>query len=111
MSFSVTTSDPELSREMADAAAEAFSIEMASILKFDAIKKLDTASTGQRSFNAGVEAWKDRIKFMLLGFVLACLFVSGLEVFDNKVRTIRDASIGNQLPVIGIIPCYKEQRR
>ncbi len=108
ISFSATTTDPEISREMADAAAEAFSIEMASILKFDAIKSLDSASLGELSMNAQVEAWKKRIGVMLVGLILICAFIIALEVFDSKVRTIRDATIRNQLPVIGIIPDYKE---
>lgn len=108
ISFSATTQDPELSREIADAAAESYVIEMANILKMDSVKSLDSASVGKLSYNANKEAWKTRIMFMIFGGVFSCLFIVGFEVFDGKVRTIRDASIRGQLPVIGIIPDYKE---
>ena len=107
ISFYASTTDPELSRQIADAVADSYVIEMANILKFDAVKNLDSAGMGTLSTNANLEAWKDRIKYMLLGFVVACLIVIGCELFDKKVRTVREATIRNQLPVIGVIPEYK----
>ena len=44
---------------------------------------------------------------IMTGFFLA-LVVVVYEIFDRKVRTIREASIREQLPVIGIIPDFKE---
>ena len=104
ISFNATTSDPELSREIADAIADSYVIEMANILKMDAVKNLDSANIGNLSYSANVEAWKNRIKFMLVGFVFACVLVVVCEVFDRKVRTIREATIREQLPIIGVIP-------
>ena len=108
ISIYATTSDPELSREIADAAAESYVIEMANILKNDAVKSLDSASEGSLSRNAQYEAWKNRIKMMIVGFIIACAIVVFFEIFDPKVRTIREATIRNQLPLIGMIPDYKE---
>lgn len=108
ISFSATTTDPELSRQIADAAAESYVIEMANILKNDAVKSLDSATLGRLSRNARSEAWQRRIGYMFMGIILASLFIIVMEIFDNKVRTIRDATIRNQLPVIGIIPDYKD---
>ncbi len=108
ISFYATTADPELSREIADAAAESYVIEMANILKNDSVKSLDSAEVGKLSANADIDAWKNRIKITFVGFVLACIFVIACEILDRKVRTIREASIKDQLPVIGVIPDYKE---
>lgn len=108
ISFSATTNDPELSREIADAAAQAYEIEMASILKTDSVRSLDSASIGDLTTNAQIEALKDRLKYMLIGFVLSCGLVVACEVFDTKVRTVREATIKGQLPIIGIIPDNKE---
>ncbi len=108
ISFYATTTDPELSMEIADAAAESYSIEMANILKTDAVKKLDSATEAYLAVNARNEALKDRIKFVLAGFGFACILVIVCEIFDRKVRTIREATIRNELPVIGMIPDYKE---
>lgn len=108
ISFYVTTNDPELSRVIADAAAESYVIEMANILKTDAVKSLDSAKQGTLSYDADVQAIKKRLQIMAIGFVLACLLVVIFEIFDTKVRTIRDATIEEQLPIIGIIPDFKE---
>lgn len=106
--FSATTNDPELSMEMADAMAQSYTIEMTSILNTDAVKTLDNAYTYYKSLDAGRQAWKNRIKYMLIGFVLSCIVVVVGEIFDMKVRTIREATIREQIPVIGIIPDYKD---
>ncbi len=108
MSFVATSPDPDLSMAMADAMAESYTIEMANILKNDAVKTLDTANSSYRSVDASKEAWKDRIKFMLAGIAGAMIFVLALEVIDTKVRTVREATIRNEIPIIGIIPDYKK---
>ena len=108
ITFSATTNDPELSREIADAAADSYVIEMANILKYDAVKNLDSADIGTISYDANIAAWYNRIMVMLVGFVLACILVVGCEIFNTRVRTIREATIRDQLPIIGIIPDIKE---
>ncbi len=108
ISFNATTSNPELSKEIADAAAESYTIEMANILKTDTVKILDTAGLGELSVNANSKAWKTRIKFTTSGFLLACIIVIAGELFGTKIRTIREATIKNQIPIIGIIPDYKD---
>ena len=108
ITFTATSTEPALAMEMADAMAQSYSIEMNSILNSDSVKTLDNAYTYVKSTNATIEAWKDRIKVTAVGFVLACLLVVACEIFDRKVRTIREASIRESIPVIGIIPDYKE---
>lgn len=108
ISFTATTNDPELSMAMADAVAESYTIEMSNILKTDAVKNLDSANEAYLSVNAKKEAWKDRIKITLVGFAIACAVVVICEVFDRKVRTIREATIRGNIPVIGMIPDYRE---
>ena len=108
ITFTATSTEPALAMEMADAMAQSYSIEMNSILNSDSVKILDNAYTYNKSTNATVETWKNRIKVTAVGFVLACLLVVICEIFDRKVRTIREASIRESIPVIGIIPDYKE---
>ena len=45
---------------------------------------------------------------MLAGFMAACFIVVVCEIFDRKIRTVREATVRQQLPVIGIIPDFKE---
>ena len=108
ITFTATSTEPALAMEMADAMAQSYAIEMNSILNSDSVKTLDNAYKYVKSTNATIEAWKDRAKVTAVGFVLACLLVVICEIFDRKVRTIREASIRESIPVIGIIPDYKE---
>ncbi|SFO24578.1 Capsular polysaccharide biosynthesis protein [Pseudobutyrivibrio sp. UC1225] len=107
ISFNATTVDPALSMEMADAMAQSYAIEMAEILNTDSVKTLDNAYTYHKSHDAQKSAWKKRAMFLMGGFLLACLIVVACEIFDRKVRTIREASLRESIPVIGIIPDYK----
>ena len=106
--FSATSEDPALSMEMADAMAQSYAIEMADILNTDSVKTLDNAYTYNKSHDAQKSAWKIRAMFLVGGLVLAGLIVMACEIFDRKVRTVREASIRDSIPVIGIIPDYKE---
>ena len=108
ISFYASSEDSDLAMEIADAMAESYTIEMANILDNNSVKVLDSAYESYISYNAHIEAWKDRIKFAALGFVLACFVVVICEILDWKVRTIREATVRGQIPVIGIIPDYKE---
>lgn len=108
ITFSATTVDPELSKDMADAMAQSYTIEMTSILNNDSVKTLDNAYTAYKSVDASMNAWKNRIKYTGIGLALACLIVLASEIFDTKVRTVREATIREQIPVIGIIPDYKD---
>ncbi|SCZ79692.1 Wzz/FepE/Etk N-terminal domain-containing protein [Pseudobutyrivibrio xylanivorans] len=108
ISFSATTADPALSMEMADAMAQSYAIEMQDILNTDSVKTLDNAYTYNKSKDVTIEAWKNRIAAMLVGFILSSFIVVVCEIFDRKVRTVREASIRESIPVIGLIPDYKE---
>ncbi len=108
ISFAATTVDPDLSIKMADAMAQSYAIEMTEILDNNSVKLLDSAYNSRRSYNANLIAWLIRIAFAVAGFAIACGFIVLLEIFDTRVRTVRDATIRSNLPVLGIIPDYKE---
>lgn len=108
ISFSAVTTDPSLSIQMADAMASSYVIEMENIMGDDSVKLLDSAYRVDKSYNAKKEAWKTRIKALLAGAALGILIVVFFEIFNKRVRTIREASIRGTLPVIGVIPDYKE---
>ena len=107
ITFTATSTEPALAMEMADAMAQSYAIEMSEILNSDSVKTLDNAYTYNKTTNATISAWKKRAMFMIIGFALACIVVILGEIFDRKVRTVREASIREELPVIGIIPDYK----
>ena len=108
ISFTATTTDPELSMEMADAMVQSYTKEMTEILHADSVKTLDTAYTYYKSYSSKREAAKSVILSMIIGMFISCIVVVACEIFDTKVQTVREATIRENLPVIGIIPDYKE---
>lgn len=108
ISFSATTIDPKLSMAMADAMAQSYTIEMNRILDKNSVKVLDNAHYASLSYNAVKQAWKFRIISGAVGFFIAIVFIVAFEIFDSKVRSVRDASVRNSIPVLGIIPEFKK---
>lgn len=109
ITFAATTTDPELSKAMADAMAESYSLEMAGILDKNSVKVLDNANFAPVTFRAVLHAWIVRVVAALIGFATACVIIVIFEIFDAKVRTVRDASVRDQIPVLGIIPDFTDR--
>lgn len=101
------TNDADVSMEMADAVAEAFVLEMEDIIGTDSVQILDEAYDYKVASYGNIERWKIRIMAMAFGFVMTCCMIIFFEIFDVYTRTVREASIRGQLPVIGVIPEYK----
>lgn len=102
-----TTSDPEISMQLADAVAEAFIMEMENVVGSGLIKSLDSAYTYEQISSGFVECWKLRIIITFGGVALMALMIVVLEIFNSKANTVRECSLNNGLPVIGVIPEYK----
>ena len=107
ITFAATTTDTNLYMSLADAMAQSYSIEMKEILNKNSVKMLDNAHNAKVSYYAVKQAWLIRIAAAFIGCILACGFIIAFEIFDSKVRTVRDASVRNTIPVLGIIPDYK----
>lgn len=108
INFTATSTDEDLSIEMANAVAQAYALEMYNILHVDSVKVLDDAYKTYKSFSGIRSAAKKIILLSILGFMFACFVVVVSEIFDKKVRTLRDATIRDNIPIIGVIPDYKE---
>ncbi|MCR4792402.1 MAG: hypothetical protein K5871_06610 [Lachnospiraceae bacterium] len=109
ITFAATTTDPDLSKQMADAMAQSFALEMAGILDKNSVKVLDNAYSAPKTFNAVLHAWTVRVVAAIIGCILACCIIVIFEIFDTKVRTVRDASVRDQIPVLGIIPDFTDR--
>ena len=107
ISFYATTTDPDLSMEMADAMAQSYALEMTEILNTDSVKVLDNAYTYNKAYDGVKKAWRNRILAFVAGIMIAAFVVVACEILDSRVRTIREATISETIPVIGIIPDYK----
>ena len=94
--------------EMSQAVAEAFTIEMENILGTDAVKLLDKPYAYKVSFDATQHQWMIRIAAFLGGLLIGAAVVVIGEIFDSRTRTIRECTMREDLPIIGVIPRYKD---
>lgn len=100
--------DPVVAMEMSQAVAEAFIVEMQNILGTDDVQLLDKPYNYFISYNATQHQWKIRMIALLAGAAIAIAIIVLTEIFDTKARTIRECSLREELPVIGVIPDYKD---
>ncbi len=102
------SNNPVEAMEMSQAVAEAFVMEMENILGTDIVRLLDKPYAYSVAFDATQNQWKIRIIAFLFGGVFAAAIIVFGEIFDSKTRTIRECTMGEQLPIIGVIPMTKE---
>lgn len=101
-------SDPVVAMEMAQAVSDAFTIEMENILGSDAVKPLDKPFNYKVSYDATQNQWKTRIMMFAFGAVVAAVIVVLGEIFNPNTCTIRECTLQDELPIIGVIPDYKD---
>lgn len=102
------SNNPVQAMEMSQAVAEAFIMEMENILGTDVVKLLDKPYSYEVAFDATQNQWMIRIMAFLFGAVFAAVIIVLGEIFDSKARTIRECTLGEELPIIGVIPMTKE---
>lgn len=108
MTVTCASSNPVEAMEMAQAVAEAFVMEMENITGTDAVRVLDKPHAYVMTFNATQQQWLIRIAAFFFGGVFAAMIIVLGEIFDTKARTIRECTLRDELPVIGVIPMTKE---
>ncbi|MCR5785139.1 MAG: hypothetical protein K6G40_05795 [Eubacterium sp.] len=102
--ITATSEDPVMAMDIADAVADAFVVEMNNILGSDEVQVLDEAYSYEKSYDAAANLAKSVFKMFALGLIFAMVVVVIMEIFNKKVRTIREGSLYEQLPVIGVVP-------
>ena len=108
MTVTCESNNPVEAMEMAQAVAEAFVMEMENITGTDAVRVLDKPYAYKLAYDATQHQWMVRIVAFLLGVVFAAVIIAFAEIFDSKARTIRECTMKNELPIIGVIPETKE---
>ncbi len=108
MTVTCQSNNPVEAMEMAQAVAEAFVMEMENITGTDAVRMLDKPHAYKMTFDATQRQWLIRIVAFLFGGVFAAVIIVFAELFDSKARTIRECTMRDELPVIGVIPVTKE---
>ena len=107
MKITSYATNPVVAMEMSQAVAEAFIMEMENILGTDDVQLLDKPYNYFVYYNATQHQWKTRIVAVAAGVVLSMVIIVLSVIFDNKTRTIRECSLRDELPVIGVIPNNK----
>ncbi len=108
MTVTCKSNNPVEAMEMAQAVAEAFVMEMENITGTDAVRMLDKPHAYKVAFDATQRQWLIRIVAFLVGAVFAVVIILFAEIFDTKARTIRECTMKDELPIIGVIPVTKE---
>lgn len=94
--------------DVANAMAEAFVMEMSSILGNNNIQLLDAASSAEMIY----EAEKQNLIYIALGAVagmlLAVLWIVMKEVFSVNLNTVNDGTLYGKLDIIGVIPEFTQ---
>lgn len=104
MKITSYATDPVVAMEMSQAVAEAFIIEMQNLLGTDDVQLLDKPYNYFVAYDATQNQWKIRIVAVLAGAVMAMAMIVITEIFDTKTRSIRECSLREELPIIGVIP-------
>lgn len=90
--------------DVANAVAEAFAMEMSSILSNGDVRMLDAAQTAVMTY----EAEKQNMIYMALGatagLLLAVVWIVMKEVFSVNLNTVNDGTLFGKLDIVGVIP-------
>lgn len=94
---------------VANAAADAFALEINALLGIDVIKVLDYANTA--------ETVEDKDSMQVLLSIAIAVLAGGLTIawfvlrviFSSRIQTMTDLSFYGQIPVLGVLP--KEKKR
>ena len=108
LTVTCTSNNPIEAMEMAQAVAEAFVMEMENITGTDAVRMLDKPHAYEMTYDATQRQWLIRIVAFFFGGVFAAMIIVLGELFDTKARTIRECTLRDELPIIGVIPMTKE---
>jgi capsular polysaccharide biosynthesis protein len=96
--------DPKEAIEVANAVAEAFVIEVQSIMASDRIQILDKADDVRLSSSGTDYVFKTILLFGIAGFALIVIFCIFTVLFTNKINCVEQCFDEGDDDVIGIIP-------
>ena len=94
--------------DVSNAMAEAFAMEMSSILSNGDVRILDAAQTAVMTY----EAVKQNVIYMALGagagLLLAVVWIVMKEVFSVNLNTVNDGTLFGKLDIVGVIPEFTQ---
>ena len=109
ISVTVTDSNPERAKNIADEVSSTFCDEIVNIYQIQNVNVIDKAEINDVPYN--INLVKQVIIYVLIGIVLGCMIVFIMYYFDTTIKTKEEIEEKVGLPVLGIIPLKKETRK
>lgn len=104
MTIVARSADRDMAVKAANGAAQAFVIEIQSIVESDKIQILDVAGSASLS-SRGIDALiKTMVVSAFAGFVLCIAAVVAGVLFSNKIKSVEQCLDGDENEVLGMIP-------
>lgn len=104
----VSSKDSTAAVNVANAVAQAFSLEMASITGKNDVQVLDEANGAVKVYNAKKQLVLVTGLITVGGCILICAMIVLYEIFSFRLNTIKDGTLYGQLDIIGVIPEYEK---
>lgn len=104
----VSSKDSTAAVNVANAVAQAFSLEMASITGKNDVQVLDEANGAIKIYNAKKQLVLVTGLITVGGCILICAMIVLYEIFSFRLNTIKDGTLYGQLDIIGVIPEYEK---
>lgn len=104
----VSSKDSTAAINVANAVAQAFSLEMASITGKNDVQVLDEANGAVKIYNAKKQLVLVTGLITVGGCILICAMIVLYEIFSFRLNTIKDGTLYGQLDIIGVIPEYEK---
>lgn len=108
--ISALSTKQDVSIRVANAAADAFILEIANLTGQDDIQILDRAINANMCYDAHAARFKTIIIFIFIGAFLTCLYIAIRETLSQKMYTPRDATAYGKLDIIGVIPEFNHKK-
>lgn len=103
-----TSLNSQVAVKIANAVADAFVIEVKNITGSDSVQILDTAVEAYQYMDGGTSTTMKRLMYAGIGFVLPCIIIVLIEILSTRLYAVNDASLNDELEIIGIIPIYEK---
>jgi capsular polysaccharide biosynthesis protein len=106
--ITVSDTDPKLAMNLADKVAEVFTDKVVGIMKVENVQVIDKAQLPTEPVKPNKKL--NMAIALLLGLMLGGGIIFLIEYLDNTVKTPEDVKKVLDLPVIGVIPVFEEDR-
>lgn len=107
--ITVTTREAEYSAKLANEIANVFTEKIKEIYKINNVQVIDKAEIDNEPSN--INHKKDIVMFLLIGAVIAVVYVLLVNMLDTTVKTAEEVEKEFKVPVLASIPIYDSEQQ